>query len=177
MNSRALSRAMATALRPDPPGWGLVLDAQGWAPLADVAAVFQVTVDDVRIAAALPGVPRYEIEGGRIRSRDRLPPEVEHPVGVPPERLFHGTTVQAVAGGLADGLRPGPGPGPFRRYVHLSGDYPRTHQSASQWTGSPIVFVVSARAAHEDGVVFHDAGNGLWLTRHVPAKYVRLENS
>lgn len=84
--------------------------------------------------------------------------------------LFHGTTADAVASILRDGLRP-----MSRQYVHLSADAATALQVGSRRRREVALLVVAAGEASRDGVTFYDAGRGVWLADAVPARYVARE--
>lgn len=160
---------MASALRHTPKRFGLTLDEAGWTSLDDLANALRVPVSEVEAAVALPGKKRYEIEDGRIRARygHSVPERVEHPVAVPPQTLFHGTTADTVAAILRDGLRP-----MKRQYVHLSADVETATQVGSRRRREVALLVVAAGEAARDGVPFYDAGRGVWLADEVPPRYL-----
>lgn len=40
--------------------------------------------------------------------------------------------------------------------------------------GTPVVVMVDAKRMSEDGFVFYQSRNGVWLTSDIPSKYLRL---
>ena len=167
----ALSKRLAHALRHDPGKYGLVLNAQGWAPLADVVAALRVDVPRIEAVLALPGKRRYEVDGGRIRARygHSVADPVELPAAVPPEVLFHGTSAAVVPAILDRGLLP-----MRRQYVHLSADRETALVVARRRRGEVALLVVAARAAYGAGVVFRESGDGVWLADPVPPAYLTV---
>ena len=85
----------------------------------------------------------------------------------PPDVLFHGTPSKFVQKIMDEGLKP-----QGRLYVHLSGDIETATKVGSR-RGSPVVLTVNAAKMHEDGIKFYLSENGVWLTDHVPADYLR----
>lgn len=62
-----------------------------------------------------------------------------------------------------------------RLYVHLSPD-PETAEKVGQRHGKPVIYLVDAGQMHRDGYLFYLSANGVWLTKVVPAPYLkRLE--
>lgn len=59
-----------------------------------------------------------------------------------------------------------------RLYVHLSGDLD-TARKVGIRHGKSVVYEVAAGAMQADGYVFLQSVNGVWLTKHVPVKYLR----
>lgn len=85
----------------------------------------------------------------------------------PPDILFHGTKKDAVEMIMETGLEKR-----SRNHVHLSQDMP-TAVAVGQRHGKPFVFEVLASDMFKDDHVFFLSDNGVWLTDHVPAKYLR----
>ena len=84
----------------------------------------------------------------------------------PPEILYHGTAIDHVSSIMSDGLIKR-----SRQHVHLSGDK-ETAIAVGQRHGKPYVFEVLADKMYRDGFAFYFSDNGVWLTDHVPGKYL-----
>jgi putative RNA 2'-phosphotransferase len=174
---RALGRLLTLALRHEPARLGLAPDAQGWVEVDALLAAVQrepgwahATPADLEAACASGGKARLEIVEGRIRARygHSLPERLDLPPATPPHRLYHGTAAASLDAILADGLRP-----MGRQYVHLSANLPQARMIGYRKSASaPALLAVDAARAHADGLVFHDAGDGVWLTGPVAAKYL-----
>jgi len=67
---------------------------------------------------------------------------------------------------LATGLKP-----MGRHHVHLSPDA-ETAQVVGRRRGPPVILRVAAGEMAADGHVFRLSGNGVWLTDHVPPRYI-----
>ena len=62
-----------------------------------------------------------------------------------------------------------------RLYVHLSPD-PETAEKVGRRHGEPVIYLVAAGQMYRDGYRFYLSANGVWLTKVVPAPYLkRLE--
>ena len=61
-------------------------------------------------------------------------------------------------------------------YVHLSGD-PETARKVGQRHGTPVIYMVDSQRMAADGFLFYRSVNGVWLTKCVPAKYLKKQNS
>jgi putative RNA 2'-phosphotransferase len=85
----------------------------------------------------------------------------------PPDVLYHGTAEKHVAVILAGGLKR-----MARHHVHLSTTVP-TATAVGKRHGRPVVLVVDAAAMSRDGFTFYCSANGVWLTDHVPPRYLR----
>lgn len=107
-------------------------------------------------------------DGQRIRARQghSLPVDLGLEPVAPPELLYHGTAATFLPAIRRDGLLPG-----SRQHVHLSADAP-TASEVGQRRGKPVVLAVEAGRMHRDGLRFHRADNGVWLTARVPDTYI-----
>jgi putative RNA 2'-phosphotransferase len=162
-------------LRHRPDEIGIALDEQGW-----------VAIDELLVACAAHGRPiaREELEavvatsdkrrfavsddGLRIRASQGHSVEVDlgYAPAEPPERLYHGTATRNLASIRAEGLNKG-----SRHHVHLSSD-DATARSVGARYGKPIVLTIRAGEMARDGFPFYLSANGVWLTDHVPVRYV-----
>jgi putative RNA 2'-phosphotransferase len=89
------------------------------------------------------------------------------PPTVPPDVLFHGIVERNVPSIRAHGLLKGK-----RHHVHLS----ETRELAvvvGRRRGDPYVLEVDARGMVTAGLGFYRAENGVWLTEHVPARFLK----
>ena len=85
---------------------------------------------------------------------------------VPPPVLYHGTAPAALPAIRREGLLK-----MSRHHVHLSADR-ETARRVGARRGRPVLLAVEAGALHAAGGVFHESGNGVWLTEHVPPQYL-----
>ncbi|MFI6318460.1 RNA 2'-phosphotransferase [Nonomuraea sp. NPDC050556] len=58
-----------------------------------------------------------------------------------------------------------------RQYVHLSADR-ETAERVGARRGKPVVLVVASGAMHREGHEFRVSANGVWLTAHVPPRFL-----
>ena len=84
----------------------------------------------------------------------------------PPAQLYHGTARANLASIRAEGLKCG-----SRHHVHLSPD-PETARNVGMRHGAPFVLTVESGAMALDGHDFFRSENGVWLTDHVPPRYL-----
>ena len=173
MNVVRVSKFMSLVLRHDPKQAGLTLDANGWADLVTLCAAtekrFGASEDDIRRVVAGSDKQRFIIDGGRIRANQGHSVSVEldlKPV-TPPAFLYHGTlkafSTSIEAGGLNKGKR---------HHVHLSADTETAERVAVRRRKPWLIYTIAAGRMAEDGHRFFCSENGVWLTDHVPAKYL-----
>jgi putative RNA 2'-phosphotransferase len=169
----AISRLLSYLLRHRPDVVGIRLDEAGW-----------VDIDTLLAALARNGRPisrelldrvvagtdkrRLEVRGGRIRAAQghTIPVDLQLESLPPPPVLYHGTVARFLASIRTRGLRPG-----GRHHVHLSAD-PDTAALVGARRGAPVVLRVDAAGMHSHGYRFYRAANGVWLTDHVPARWI-----
>ena len=175
-----VSKYLARHLRHRPERIGLALDAAGWAVVDELLACaarhrFPITRHELGEVVARNDKVRYELDsgGGRIRARQghSIPVDLGHPAEAPPEVLFHGTVQPSLGAILERGLSP-----MGRRHVHLSADV-ATAEAVGRRRGRPVVLSVAAGAMADAGHPFWRSTNGVWLTAHVPPRFLaRLED-
>ena len=170
-----VSRYLARHLRHRPERIGLVLDPAGWASVEDLLSCaardgHPITEADLLEVVTRGDKPRYELDLARGRIRARYGHSVPVDLGLqptpPPDVLYHGTVERSVAAILRHGLEP-----MDRQHVHLSSDVP-TARAVGRRRGAPVVLVVDALAMARSGHLFFCSGGGVWLTAHVPARFL-----
>jgi putative RNA 2'-phosphotransferase len=85
----------------------------------------------------------------------------------PPDMLYHGTAARFREPILTSGLLK-----MSRQHVHLSADV-ATAIVVGRRHGRPIVFAIDTMSMSRDGPAFFRAANGVWLTDHVPPRFLR----
>ena len=175
---RVGSRFLSLVLRHRPEVLGLELGSEGW-----------VSVDDLLRACAADGraLSREELEeivatnskqrfafsedGLSIRASQGHSVEVElgYEASVPPALLYHGTVAKVLPLILESGLL-----AMQRQHVHLSADEATAREVGAR-RGKAIVLHVDTEAMIASGHEFFVSANGVWLTRHVPAEYLRVD--
>jgi putative RNA 2'-phosphotransferase len=169
-----LSKRMSRALRHDPAGAGIILDAQGWVPVADLLAALRI--DRQRLDAVVAGndKQRFAVERGpdgreRIRANQGHSVPVELGLGPvpPPPVLYHGTAAAALGPIMATGLERR-----ARHHVHLSADVATARRVGARRAGPVAVLRVDAAAMARDGHAFYRSANGVWLADAVPPAYL-----
>ena len=173
-----VSKLLAQVLRHAPEKLALTPDSEGW---VEVDALLKALTDhDLRISSEqlveivqTSDKKRFTLSeaGDQIRAAQGHSIAVDLGVEAvePPSRLYHGTAEMTVTTIMADGLRP-----MSRQQVHLSGDRQTAFQVGARH-GAPVILSVAAGDMHRTGYAFYQADNGVWLTDHVPAEYLKIE--
>ncbi|MGW1211770.1 RNA 2'-phosphotransferase [Streptomyces sp. NPDC002499] len=170
-----VSKYLSKHLRHQPERIGLTLDEAGWVEIdvliaAAAAHGFRFTRDELDHVVAANDKQRFAVDGTRIRASQGHSVEVDLglPTATPPPYLYHGTVAANLDAIRAEGLRP-----MNRHDVHLSPDR-ETATRVGARRGRPVVLSVDTAAMHRDGHEFQVSANGVWLTKAVPAEYLRF---
>jgi len=171
------SKFMSHVLRHAPERIGIDLDGQGWVLLDQLVEKSEgrLTHKLVLETIVLDEKQRYALSSDRLRVRANQGHSIEIDLGLapiePPETLYHGTADRFVDSIRAEGL--------VRRsrlQVHLSQDHDTAVKVGARH-GNPVVLLVAAARMQADGLLFYQADNGVWLTDHVPSKYLTVPAS
>jgi len=184
MNQKLLddtSKFLSYVLRHKPQDIGLRLDSEGWADIEELIDKAQrhkrrltlslieevvKTNDKKRFSLSTDGLRIRAVQGHSTKTVQlNLTPQE------PPEWLYHGTATRFLASILTQGLLPG-----SRHHVHLSLDK-RTAEAVGKRYGKPVVLRIAALQMHQQGFVFGQAENGVWLTEKVPVAFIAQEAS
>ena len=173
---KRISKFLSFVLRHHPEHIGITLDENGW---TDVGTLLE-KVSHHNIPLTFDLLKRIVDTNAKKRfafneSLDKIRASQGHSIDVelgytpqqPPEILYHGTAEKWVSPILETGLQK-----QNRHHVHLSADID-TAKNVGQRHGKVVVFEVLAGEMFEEGIEFFVSANGVWLTDHVPAKYLR----
>jgi putative RNA 2'-phosphotransferase len=170
------SKFLSLLLRHKPEEIGLVLDAEGWAEIDEIVRLtsggrIPLSENLIKEIVRTSDKQRFAIseKGSKIRANQG------HSIAIdlalvpkqPPETLYHGTATRFVQSILREGLLRGE-----RRHVHLSSD-DETAVKVGKRHGEPVVLIVAAGEMAMSGYTFYLSDNGVWLTEHVPARFIQ----
>lgn len=166
---------IALILRHKPEVIGIHLDEHGWANVDElitgIAKTQEFNMAMLEEIVRTDNKQRYSFNEDKTKIRANqghsIPVDVELKQKTPPDILWHGTGEKYVSSIEAEGLIP-----KTRLYVHLSSD-PDTAMKVGSRHGKPVVYEVAAKEMQDDGYTFFQSVNGVWLTKHVPTKYLR----
>ena len=175
MNLTGLSKFISLILRHNPQVIGIELDEHGWADveelLAGINKTRNITMDMLEEIVRTDEKQRYSFTEDKALIRANQGHSIMVDVDLsqmePPRLLFHGTSEKAAVSIREEGILPR-----GRLYVHLSKD-PETARKVGSRHGKPVVFLVDSQKMAQDGYVFFLSVNGVWLTRQVPAEYLK----
>jgi putative RNA 2'-phosphotransferase len=178
MNDRRtvrISKYLARHLRHDPGRIGITLDSRGWVRVTELLEAaarhgFSFTAEELQRAVRTNDKQRYILQDGWIRANQghSVPVELDLPEMEPPALLYHGTVPATLPAIRAEGLK-----SMRRHHVHLSPD-PDTATRVAARRGRPVVLTVDSAAMYAEGHAFHVSLNGVWLTGHVPPRFLGI---
>lgn len=174
-----ISKFLSLILRHQPELIGIQLDANGWTDtdiLIERSVQHGVKFDReiLKHIVATNSKKRFAFNQDSTMIRASQGHSVEVDLGYvkqqPPEILYHGTGENSVSSILQSGLEKR-----SRQHVHLSSEK-ETAFKVGQRHGKPFIFTVDAGKMHADDFAFFLSANGVWLTDHVPVKYLKAQD-
>ena len=166
---------MSLILRHKPEVIGVSLDKHGWAVVDDLINGIAKNNEGFNMAILKEIVEtdnkqRYSFNDDKTLIRANqghsIPVDVELKEAKPPKQLWHGTGEKYVSAIDEQGLLH-----KNRLYVHLSTNE-ETAIKVGKRHGKPVLYTVNAEEMYQDGYKFFLSKNGVWLTDHVPVKYL-----
>lgn len=168
------SRFLAGVLRHHPEKINLKVDRHGWADVEELLEKMNphcpITMEKLEAVVENNNKQRYSFDERKKRIRANqghsIPVDVELTEKKPPEFLFHGTADKNCESIEKKGLLH-----MKRLHVHLSSDV-ETAVNVGKRHGKPVVYRVKSGQMYKDGIKFYYSVNQVWLTEHVPKKYL-----
>lgn len=173
------SKFLSLVLRHQPELIGIQLDINGW---TDVDILIQkanqhgVIFDKTLLELVVSTNPkkRFALNESRTQIRANQGHSVSIDLGIdsqtPPDILYHGPAEHSASAILQSGLDKR-----SRQHVHLSADLD-TARKVGQRHGKPFIFIVLAGRMAQEGHTFYQSDNGVWLTDHVPARFLTVQD-
>jgi putative RNA 2'-phosphotransferase len=170
-----VSKFLSLVLRHQPEKVGITLDREGWVSVSLLLQAFEthgfdLTPDELQEIVRTNDKQRFTIspDGLFIRANQGHSVEVElgYEPKQPPPVLYHGTAERFLSSIKQQGLLKGQ-----RHHVHLS-EQEETADAVGRRYGKPVVLCVASGEMHRQGHLFFRSANGVWLTEHVPARYI-----
>ncbi len=171
-----ISKFLSLVLRHKPETIGIDLDVNGWTD-TDILLTklnqngWSIDFKTLKSVVETNAKQRFAFNSTLTKIRANQGHSIEVDLNIksqkPPEILFHGTGSNSVLFILETGLEK-----KGRNHIHLSSDI-ETAIKVGQRHGKPFVFEILAQEMHNDNFEFYLSENGVWLTDHVPVKYLR----
>jgi len=171
------SKFLSLVLRHQPEKIGITLDSAGWVDVATLIDAMAkhgkpLTELQLRHVVETSDKKRFALseDGRRIRASQGHSVEVElgYEPTTPPDVLYHGTVERFLPSIRSGGLQKGQ-----RHHVHLSRDV-ETATKVGDRRGEAVILSIDAAGMAREGLLFYVSANGVWLTDHVPAKFIRF---
>ncbi|MGN2425926.1 RNA--NAD 2'-phosphotransferase [Raoultella sp. Lac2] len=170
------SKFLSYILRHNPDSIGLSLNIEGWVKIdslikhastagkcldRDTILLIVESSDKKRFAISEDGQSIRAVQG---HSNSNV--NIAYASVIPPEFLYHGTAIQFIDSIKMQGLL-----SLTRQYVHLSADE-KTALNVGKRHGKPIALKINALQMYQQGFIFHQADNGVWLTKNIPVQFI-----
>jgi putative RNA 2'-phosphotransferase len=170
-----LGRFISGALRHFPDDLGLAMNQHGWVDvdfLVDAMRTRYKWSSKEKLFSIIESDEkgRYELKGNKIRARygHSVDVDLDYDENTQPE-LYYGASREEVDILLEKGIRP-----VKQRYVHLSTSADKAREVAKIHTEDPVLLVINAREAQNDGVAILSATENIVLSDEIPPQYLSL---
>lgn len=174
-DKKKTGKFISLVLRHSPETIGLELDENGWADVKDLIEKCKTkkcffSFDDLVEIVDTNDKKRYSFNDSKTKIRANQGHSIDIDLNLqpiaPPAYLYHGTATRFVGSIRKEGiLKAG------RQYVHLSKDK-ETATKVGTRHGKPEVLTIRTGKMHDDGILFYQSDNGVWLTDYVDPKYI-----
>lgn len=173
------SKFLSLVLRHKPEEIGLTLDGEGWAFVDELLTKsnqkgIPLTLDMLTKVVENSDKKRFAFSDDftKIRANQGHSVEVDLKLDstAPPAILYHGTAERNMASILEKGLLK-----QARHHVHLSSKRETAHTVGKRY-GKPVILEINALEMHHQGYPFFISKNEVWLTDHVPAKFINVRD-
>lgn len=178
MDYTNLSKSMSYALRHAPWEYELELDENGWVNVDQLLYTFreekkwsELEFKDIAYVVEHCDKKRFEMDSSRIRALygHSVPQKIIRESLQPPEILYHGTPRRFIPMIKEIGLIP-----KGRQYVHLAVDRDMALQVGRRRDGQPVLLLLNARNAWNEGVRFYKGNEKVWLADSIDPKYIEI---
>jgi putative RNA 2'-phosphotransferase len=170
-----ISKYLSKHLRHQPERLGLELLPGGWIEVEKLLAAasahgFEISLADLQQVVATNDKQRFAFNdsGDLIRANQGHSIEIDLQllVQAPPDTLYHGTHVKAVAAILASGLQK-----MSRHHVHLTTDLNMAFKVGGR-RGESVILAINTPAMVTADYRFYRTENDVWLVDAVPPEYL-----
>lgn len=178
MNKNELSKYLSYVLRHNPDVVGVDIDEHGWVSVEDLITGIRkykypsFSMEILRDIVSTDEKQRYSFseDGLKIRANQghSINVDVELERVTPPDVLYHGTATKYEESIDKNGLIP-----KSRLYVHLSEDISTAFDVGVRHGKKVVLYEIESGKMAADGYEFYLSKNGVWLTKRVPAKYLK----
>lgn len=174
---KSVSKFLSLILRHQPEVIGITLDENGWTDVDELIAKMntkghRISFDELEEVVETNDKQRFAFSDDYNKIRASQGHSVNISLGLdpqePPAYLYHGTVSKFLDSIRKEGLQR-----MSRQHLHLSRDRETAVKVGSR-RGIPVILNINSGDMHRDGFLFYLSDNGVWLTDHVPAKYINF---
>lgn len=175
-----LSKFLSLVLRHKPETIGIALTEQGWVDtqtLIEKMNEYGKHIDFETLSHIVDtnNKKRFGFNEDKTKIRANqghsLAVDLGYNQKTPPDILYHGTAQRFIDSIFKIGLEKR-----NRHHVHLSSDL-ETAYKVGQRHGKPVILKVQAKQMHEEGLIFFESENRVWLTDNVPVNYLSIDEN
>lgn len=172
---REYSKLLSFILRHEPDFVGVTPDEAGWVSIEALLMGLEkrekpLSRQELEQIVRDSDKKRFSLseDGERIRSNQGHSIEVAlgYEAAEPPGVLYHGTASRFIKAIADEGLTKR-----SRHHVHLSTSID-TASKVGVRHGKLVLLEIQSARMHQDGFEFFLSANGVWLTDHVPVRYI-----
>lgn len=172
---KEISVFLSLILRHKPDVIGIQLDREGYADTQELLKKMNLhgrplTFEKLQEIVAKDSKGRYSFNEDKTKIRANqghsIVVDLNLESKIPPDVLYHGTAMRNISSILKEGIQKR-----SRQYVHLSMDID-TAIAVGKRHGKPIVLKVDSAKMVQDGYMFYQSKNKVWLTEFVPKRYI-----
>lgn len=173
-----ISKLLSLVLRHAPEKIGLQLDKNGWAKVDELIEQCKVNNKQIdqnllELVVETNDKKRFIFNEDKTKIRANQGHSIDINLNLeamsPPNFLYHGTVSKFMENIRKDGLKK-----MNRQHVHLSKDLDTAIKVGSR-RGKPIILSIRSGDMDKNGFLFYCSENGVWLTDHVPNKYIEFK--
>lgn len=144
--------------------------AGGWLDVKIALNELKITMAELEDIVSQNDKGRYELSFDKTLVRalygHSIAVDLDYVPMVPPKTLYHGTAKGSYDSILENGIIR-----KSRQFVHLSEDA-TTAMIVGERHGDPIVLDIDAEKMYQDGLVFYNPKDGIWLSDLVKTEYI-----
>lgn len=174
-DKKRIGKFLSLVLRHDPSKIGIELDENGWANVQELIEKCKkhrcnFSLEELEEIVETNDKQRYSFNEKRNKIRANQGHSIDIDLALspsdPPDFLYHGTATRFLSSIMEQGIIKG-----SRQHVHLSKDK-ETAEKVGSRHGKVIVLTIMTGKMHEDGILFYQSDNGVWLTDYIDVKYI-----
>jgi putative RNA 2'-phosphotransferase len=174
-HKKTISKFLSLVLRHQPQEIGLNLNENGWADIAELMQKSakkgrRFSMEELEEIVATNDKKRFSLNEDKTMIRANQGHSVEIDLALqpvkPPDVLYHGTAQKNLDAILEKGIQK-----MGRQHVHLSKDKETAFKVGSRH-GKPVILTINSAQMHQNGLLFYQSDNGVWLTDAVAKQYI-----